>query len=129
MMPKQVCGGAMLKCSMGLAPGTLMVLPANAVMTGMPAATVMDNIPMLNILPFGMCKSMSNPMVAAATAAALGALTPMPCIPMTVAPWSPGSPTVQIANMAALQDTCKLDCMWAGSIEISMAGQMTVEVA
>ena len=70
MMPKQVCGGAMLKCSMGLAPGTLMVLPANAVMTGMPAATVMDNIPMLNILPFGMCKSMSNPMVAAATAAA-----------------------------------------------------------
>ena len=119
----------MLKCSFGLAPGTLMVLPANKVMTGMPAATVKDNIPMLNILPFGMCKSMANPMVAAATAAALGALTPMPCIPMTVAPWSPGSPTVKIANIAALQDSCKLNCNWGGSIEISMPGQMTVEGA
>ena len=51
---------------------------------------------------------MANPMVAAATAAAMGALTPMPCITMTVAPWVPGSPTVQIANMPALNDGSKL---------------------
>ena len=42
------------------------------------------------------CNSPSNPMVAAATTAALGVLTPMPCIPMTIAPWMPGSSTVMM---------------------------------
>jgi hypothetical protein len=76
-MANQVCMGAMLKCSFGMAPGTLMVLPTNLVMTKVPDANIMDNKPMLNIMPFGMCQSMANPMVIAATAAALGALTPM----------------------------------------------------
>ena len=73
-MGNQVCMGAMLKCSFGVAPGTLMVLPTNLVMTKVPDANIMDNKPMLNIMPFGMCQSMANPMVIAATAAALGVL-------------------------------------------------------
>lgn len=128
-MGKLVCAGAMLKCSFGMAPGTLNVLPMNRVLSGAPAANIMDNVPMLNIMPFGMCQSLANPMVAAATAAAMGALTPMPCLPMTVAPWVPGSASVMIANMPALNDGSKLMCNWGGSIEISMAGQATVEVA
>ncbi len=128
-MGKLVCAGAMLKCSFGMAPGTLNVLPLNRVLSGAPAANIMDNVPMMNIMPFGMCQSLANPMVAAATAAAMGALTPMPCIPMTTAPWVPGSPTVMIANMPALNDGSKLMCNWAGVIEVSMPGQMTVEVA
>ena len=128
-MGKLVCAGAMLKCSFGMAPSTLNVLPLNRVLSGAPAANIMDNVPMMNIMPFGMCQSLANPMVAAATAAAMGALTPMPCIPMTTAPWVPGSPTVMIANMPALNDGSKLMCNWAGVIEVSMPGQMTVEVA
>ena len=69
-MGQQVCGGAMTQCTFGVAPGTLMVLPLNLVMTGMPAANIMDNKPMVNVMPFVMCQSMANPMVAAATAAA-----------------------------------------------------------
>ena len=65
-----------------------------------PAANINDHIPMVNILPFGMCQSLANPMVAAATAAALGVLTPMPCIPVTPAPWVPGSPTDLVAGHA-----------------------------
>lgn len=127
-MGQQVCMGALMKCSFGTAPSSLMVLPTNRVLTKTPDANIMDYIPMMNILPFAMCQSPSNPMVAAATAAALGVLTPMPCIPVTVAPWSPGCATVKIANMPALNNSSKLNCMWGGIIEINFAGQTTVNI-
>ncbi|QIE59784.1 DUF4280 domain-containing protein [Rasiella rasia] len=129
-MPQQVCMGAMMTCSFGVAPSSLVVLPENRVLTSnMPAATIMDNKPMVNILPFGMCSSVTNPAVAAATTAAQGVLTPVPCIPATVAPWAPGSPTVMIGNMPALNNTCSLNCVWGGQITISKAGQATHDVA
>ena len=127
-MPQQVCMGAMLQCSFGAAPSTLVVLPVNRVLTQTPDANIMDNKPLVNIMPFGMCSSPSNPAVAAATAAALGVLTPMPCVPVIPAPWIPGAPTVLIANMPALDNTCKLMCAWAGVIQITNPGQTTVEI-
>ena len=126
-MGNVVCGGAMLQCSFGAAPSSLMVLPKNQVMTSMPVANIMDNVPMLNILPFAMCSCPANPTVASATAAALGVLTPMPCIPVTAAPWAPGCPTVLIANMPALNDSSKLMCSWGGVIQITMPGQFTIQ--
>lgn len=128
-MPEQVCMGAMLKCSFGMAPSSLVVLPVNKVMTSyVPAANIMDHKPMVNIMPFGACQSMANPQVAAATAAAMGVLTPMPCIPMTSAPWAPGAPTVMIANQPALDTPSKLMCNWGGVIEITQAGQTTHQI-
>lgn len=127
-MGQAVTGGAMLSCSFGVAPSSLMVLPKNKVMNKMPLANIMDHVPMLNILPFGMCNSPSNPMVAAATAAAFGVLTPMPCIPVTSSPWIPGSPTVLIANMPALNNSCKLMCNWGGIIQINAPGQFTINI-
>lgn len=124
----QVCMGAMLQCSFGAAPSSLMVLPDKAVLTAVPDATIMDNVPMVNIMPFGTCSSMANPTVAAATAAALGALTPMPCIPVTTVPWAPGAPTVLIGNMPALNDSSKLMCTWGGVIQINNPGQTTVMI-
>jgi hypothetical protein len=120
--------GALLQCSFGVAPGPLSVLPVNRVLTGTPTATIMDSAPLLNIPSFGMCSSPSNPVVITATAAALGVLTPMPCVPATVAPWLPGAPTVLIGNLPALDDQSKLMCMWGGLIQITMAGQLTVAV-
>jgi hypothetical protein len=125
----QVTAGATLQCSFGAAPGTLQVLPVNRVLCGTPAATIMDNAPMVNVLPFGTCSSMANPMVAAATAAALGALTPMPCVPATTAPWAPGSPTVLIGSLPALQNSSKLMCMWAGVIQVIAPAQVTTMTA
>lgn len=128
-MPEQVCMGAMLKCSFGMAPSSLVVLPVNKVMTSyVPAANIMDHKPMVNIMPFGACQSMANPQVAAATSAAMGVLTPMPCIPMTSAPWAPGAPTVMIANQPALHTPSKLMCNWGGVIEITQAGQTTHQI-
>ena len=84
-----VTAGATMMCSFGLAPSTLGVLPPRPIVEGKPAATITDITPGVNIPPFGMCTSLVNPMVAAATAAALGVLTPMPCVPTAVGPWKP----------------------------------------
>lgn len=106
-----VTSGAQLMCSFGMAPSALNVLPAGKVLcSNMPAACIMDNVPMVNIMPFGMCTSLANPQVAAATAAALGVLTPMPCIPVIAAPWAPGSPTVLVGGKPAVNNTCKCMC-------------------
>lgn len=125
----QVCAGALMQCSFGVAPGSLVVLPTNRVLVGgPPAATIMDHAPIVNIPPFGMCSSPSNPTVAAATAAALGVLTPMPCVPVTSAPWIVGAPTVLIGGMPALNDSSKLMCNWGGVIQITYAGQVTGQI-
>lgn len=122
-MPNQVSMGALMTCTFGAAPSSLVVLPKNKVLAeGPPAANIMDHIPMVNIMPFGMCSSSANPMVIAATAAAMGVPTPMPCIPATSAPWTPGAATVTIANMPALDNVCQCMCNWGGMIAFSMAG-------
>jgi hypothetical protein len=93
-----------------------------------PAATAMDFAPIKNVPSFIMCTSPSNPTVAAATAAAQGVLTPMPCVPVTTSPWTPGSQTVKIGGMPALNNTCTLMCTWGGTITIGSPGQTTVNV-
>ncbi len=129
-MAQLVCNGASLTCSFGMAPSQFLVLPANLVnASNQPAATIMDNSPMVNIMPFGMCSSPTNPQVAAATAAAGGVLTPVPCIPVTNAPWVPGSPTVMINRSPALNNNGQLICTWAGTITVSIPGQQTVNIA
>ena len=120
--------GAMMMCSFGVAPSSLVVTPQNRTLVGgVPAANIMDFKPIVNIPPFGMCTSMSNPTVASATAAALGVLTPMPCVPVPT-PWKPGSPTVQIANFPALNNTCTSQCSFGGVISFSFAGQVQTQV-
>jgi len=119
----------MLQCSFGVAPSALNLLPANCTLVGgPPGATIMDNVPIVNVPPFGMCSSLANPAVASATAAALGMLTPMPCVPVPAGPWAPGSPTVLIGNLPALNQNSKLMCAWAGVIQITAPGQATTMV-
>jgi hypothetical protein len=119
----------MLMCSFGVAPSQLTVLPVNRVNTSnQPAATIIDHQPMVNIAPFGMCVSLANPAVAAATSAALGVLAPQPCMPVTISPWVPGAATVLLGNQPALDNTCTLNCMWGGVIQITMPGQFTESI-
>jgi len=118
-----------MNSSFGAAPSNLVVLPVHKTLAGgPPAANILDQVPMMNIMPFGVCNSLANPTVAATTAAALGVLTPMPCIPATAAPWVPGAPTVLLDNMPALNSTSKCMCNWGGVIQITNPGQTTVEV-
>ena len=108
----------------------------------MNAATVMDITP-ANMSTFGMCTTESNPVVAAATTALQASLTaaasgvpqprpppvPMLCVPVVAGPWSPGSKDVKIMTQAALNDSSKCKCMWAGEISITSEGQATVSIS
>ena len=115
---------------MGVAPSTLNVLPKARVLTeNMPMACIADNIPMVNIPPFGVCTSLANPVTAAQTAAALGVLTPGPCIPVLPAPWLPGSPTVLVGGMPALTMTSKCQCAYGGVISVVNPGATREQVA
>ncbi len=125
-MPQTVTNGAMMMCTFGVAPATLTVVPSKMVnASSQPVATITDNVPMMNIAPFGMCTTPSNPQVAAATSAAMGVLTPQPCIPVTSAPWTPGSSSVMAGNLPVVNNTCQLMCNWGGVITFTTPGQFT----
>lgn len=126
-MGTQVCAGAVLVCSAGLSPSTLL-LPGQRPLAGAPAATVADHVPRLHVQPFGLCTSVQNPAVIAATAAAEGRRTPVPCVPATPAPWLPGSARVSMGGPPALTACCTLRCAWAGVIRVVLPGQWTTEV-
>jgi len=118
-VPLLVVHGAQLKCSAGTSPASLSVLPGReADGGGKLAATVDDFVPMVNIAAFGMCTTQANPQVAAATAAAQGVLTPQPCIPVTVAPWSPGAAQTTVRERPALVAGSTCNCTWTGTVEI-----------
>lgn len=118
-MPELVVEGALIKCAFGVAPMPLSVMPPTPMtVNGLPVATIENMVPMVNIPPFGMCTTPSNPEVAAA----LGA--PMPCVPVVVAPWAPGSEVDLIDGVPALVMGSTCMCTWGGVIEIMEPMQM-----
>jgi len=128
-MAKHVVNTALLQCSFGVAPSTFTVTPEkNLTESGLPAANIADQVPMKNIMPFGMCNTVSNPAVASATAAAAGALTPMPCIPVPSAPWMVGAVTVLVGPQPGLSDDSKCLCSYGGVISVTVTGQFTVDL-
>lgn len=120
-MPQFLTTATLLECTMGAAPTPFIAdeLPGVQHELGMAAATMIQIVPGKNIVPFGMCKSPANPTVAAATAAAQGVLTPMPCMPATAAPWAPPSACTKYAGipMATAQSICA--CSFGGVIKVS----------
>ncbi len=123
-MANPVVNGAMCTCSFGAAPCVLPVTSQQTVLTcGVPQATILDN----KLPTFGMCSCPANPTVAAATAAALGVLTPMPCVPLAPAPWAPGAPTVLVGGQPLLNNTSKLLCGYGGVIQVTMTPALTVQ--
>jgi hypothetical protein len=108
-MALHVCHGATLECSLGTAPSTMTVLPLHRMLTnGEPAANIGDHVPLLNILPFGVCQ-----------------LTRLPCVPATPAPWVAGAPSAILDKLPLLNDSSILNCVLGGVIEVVDADQST----
>ena len=121
-----VVAGAACLCTMGTASGQINPTNQMAIRVGgKPVASIADVAPMTNVMPCGMCTSMGNPAVASATAAAMGVLTPQPCVPAPVGAWiCPG--TVRVGGKPILTNDGTLTCSYGGSISIQNPGQMTV---
>jgi len=118
--------GATLKCTQGDSSSTYTVLPIKKVyINDKPLAVISDMKPMVNIKPFGMCKSMANPTVAAATAANRGRLQKMPCVPNTVGMWSEGVSHFISDEMTPCNKS-KCMCAYAGEISVQDVAQSTV---
>lgn len=123
-----VVSGAACLCTMGTSPGQINATNQMTIRVGgKPAASIADSAPLSNVGSCGMCTSLANPAVAAATAAALGVLTPQPCVPAPAGAWvCPGK--VRVGGKPILTTDGKLNCAYGGTISIMNPGQMTTKI-
>jgi hypothetical protein len=111
-MPMQVVNGAQLICVCGSVPSILTVLPVHRELDqNQFAANIMDHVPMINIMPFGVCVKLAGP-----------------CVPATPAPWVPGAVTVILDGAPALDNISTLACTLGGIITVLNPGQTTTMI-
>ena len=117
-MSEYVVMGARLECIHGTAPSNLIILPNRTVsLTGKLRANIGDCKPMVNVMPFAMCKSPTNPGVIAAMG------SPIPCTP-TCSIWLGGKTDVLVQGMPALMTNDRAICpLGMGDITIKDSGQ------
>lgn len=129
-MPVPVTTSATVTCTFGTAPATLVALPTPRVLVeGRPVATVTDAVPLVNVPTFAMCTSLANPQVAAATAAALGVLTPMPCVPVTTGAWTPTAPRTVVGGRPVLAQGAMCTCAYGGVVQVAVPGPVRTTVS
>ncbi len=117
-----VVTGGKAMCTMGMGIFNITAV-GNVMIENKPVLTTKDNVPFFNVAPMGvMCISLANPMVASATAAALGVLTPQPCVPQFVGPWITGTISCRVKGMGIVDNTCSLMCAYGGKISITFPG-------
>jgi len=114
-MPPQlaVVNGAILKCDKGTTPSPLVVTTSPFVqISARQIATIGDNMPLVNVFPFGICS-----------------ITQKPCVPITPLPWHPGGIGIPTGSpFLVLPKNSLLGCMLGGFVEVKDAAQTTVIV-
>lgn len=121
MSESYVVSGAKLKCSCGDKECTFQPDDRGIKVDDLVQGNSMDFKPQ-NIASFGMCKSMNNPAVAAATASNFGVLQQMPCQPV-LSPWVNGKTNKMISGFPAVVDSSQVFCAYAGVIKVVDCGQ------
>lgn len=129
-MGTKVTAGAVLMCPFGTSTSVLNVTSQSKILVeGKPLATIKDTNAFVNIPPFGMCTSMANPQVASATAAALGVLTPQPCMPASSGTWAVTQSKIISGGAPCLCNDSVLSCsLGQGVITITNPGSGKVIV-
>ena len=126
MNDSYVSSQATLKCTFGDKTSKLNVSSSRTVfLTGKPMANISDHKPVVNISPFGKCRTIDYPPTGAATAANHGKLTPMPCVPGTsFSEWQNGKDDYIVKGKPALLKSSICRCQWGGIISIINDGQV-----
>lgn len=126
-MAQIVVTGASCVCPFGTTPGTINATNNLTVLAeNKPVCVMADAAPMVNVTSFGMCSNPANPQVAAATAAALGVLTPQPCVPAIAGAWMGGKVLIGGKPCLTLESSCM--CSYGGKVTIVNPGQAKVIV-
>lgn len=145
-----VVAGAYLHCSCSDTYSVLTAPQSHGVYIGQKAQmNIMDFKPCTNVRSFGMCKSLKNPAVAAATASTYGLIfallcpglaalnavlnmigihlpgpvKEMPCTPVITKPWEYGKINKLVENQPALLNISQNMCAYGGKITIVDDGQ------
>ena len=127
-MGQVVVTGGTAQCTFGTLPGMISAGTQKKVLIdGKPVATIMDFNTQC-ITPFGLCTTLTNPAVQAATTAALGVLTPQPCTLVPAGTWKPTKVTVQAGGSPVLTNECQGTCVYGGCIAVTNPGQSKVIV-
>lgn len=123
-----VTAGTQCMCTFGTAPSVLNVTSQSKLLMGnKPVATIADCAPNTNLPPFALCTSLQNPAVQAATAAALGVLTPQPCTLVPAGTWRQSQTTTQTGGKPCLVMGCTLTCgLGGGTISVTSPAQQKV---
>ncbi len=116
-MPGYVEDGVLARCQFGTTPSPVHTTDQ------IPFAAASDFVPFKNIHPFGVCSCPRNPTVAAATAAAMGKLTPMPCVPAISQPWQASQARIWVRGVRALDPHSTVCCRWGGLIQLINPGR------
>lgn len=128
-MPQQTAGTAVIMCTFSMGtPSVFNATPRPVLTQQLINGVITDVAPGMNITPFPICNTPSNPAVAAATAAALGVLTPAPCTYVPAGTWFPGATNIITTGIPALDNNCKLMCAWGGMISINFPAQVTHQI-
>lgn len=127
-MSEIVVNGAKVQCEFGNKPVILRATSqTKCLIEGKVAATILDVKPGVNLDTFGMCTSLLNPAVAAATTAALGVLTPQPCTMAPAGTWSLVKPKLLVGGKPCLCSGATLNCVIGqGTITIASSGERKV---
>ncbi len=105
-MDKYKKAGDLIRCNGGVAPIPLMPVTGHGVVAGgMSLVNANDNKPMICIKPFGVC-TLKPPTPAG----------PVPCIPVTIQPWSGGDTHFMVDGAPALTKDSFLSCSAGGGV-------------
>ena len=124
-MSNIVVNNGMIKCSFGAIPTPLTVIPEGmSIINGQTQliGTINCFKPYVNIKPFGLCNSPSNP-------CGMGkpfVPTPCPCTPIVTSPWSPGSKVTKVNGIPALLKNAKCQCALGGMLSVVMPGEQKI---
>ena len=110
-----ISSGNMCKCSFGLTPIPLTAFNVTVNVEGTPIVTNTDTS---TLISFGMCKTPTNPAVAAVIASSFGTVQQAPCKSVIITPWLNTKNTVLACGKPVCTNSSTCQCMWGGTISI-----------